>query len=1138
MKGDFSRWPIAPASNLTGVLHQQGRALLDQDWNDADTIARGLRQLQARDAIGPHVAAVPAESPSSLRVLQAEATATGVSVALNPGRAWIDGLALQVGDWGLAPRPATYLPPPFNPAAVGPGSIASGVRDAVVLEAWEESVNAFQYPLDLLEPALGGVDTTERVRLLHRLRLLRLVPGDECGNLAARLADDFGAKGRLTVTAEAVSITGDCPVEAGGGYTGFEHYLYRVEIAAPAAGAARFKWSRFNGGLVGAGTKPPGETRVVIDANDQMINHCGLTRFYLEALAEDPVTGEWTDTFRADATLVADGELDLTNLDGSWPGAEGSSAFIRLWDGIDAIGTYPLSATPVELELGLQFQFDAATPGNANYRPGDYWTFPVRAAGGAGPDPTGDWPAAAPPVGVHYHRVPLAIVTWPSAPPVTATAPADIHDCRRIFQPLTRLDTCCSYTVGDGMLTHGDFDRIQDAIDALPAAGGEVCVLAGSYRENLLINRSNVTVHGCGTDTVLEADSADPAIRIHDCEHVSVRDLRVTAHDDGIGVLVDAEQIAPRHIVLERLQLAAVRRSAIEVDAGQFVSVRANRVDMGDVPSAYHGIFVTADDVLIEHNEVRVTRTAPAPGAVATPPGTVDAGRGGLHLGGTSERVQVIDNLLEGGMGNGITLGSLVEVDVESTLRGPRLGWVIGLDDPCDPCGPGGILIPPGGGVEGDEPQYQSAGALYDIRIERNRILGFGLNGIGVVGFFDLDGSDEFVSVNGLQILGNQIEHCLFRELEAVPEDMLESMGYGGISLADVENAEIHDNRIVDNGPDHLMPVCGIYVLHAEGLDIARNRIVNNGAKTDQSANEASAGARAGIWVQFATAPKVVVEIFDRLYPRQNGVPAASVHGNIVSQPLGRALSVTALGPVSVLDNQLTSQGFVFAAGAPSFAVSCVYLFNLGISNELYLQQFLFSGETLDDTPVANPVDPDFYIVSQPGLDTRRLFGYLGNGNIECNDNQILLDLIDRTGIKLGITSIAVVSLDDVSFQDNQCDIANDFVFDEIHLSQAIVIGWSVRVQSNRFKEGIVGALFSALTMSFFANFTLVNQATHCIFGFNLFGGNEDVEPNHVLFDLFNLCGDDDDQFRLGANLGAPQAAAGQNTGSMLRLLP
>ena len=31
MKGDFSKWAFEPTDNYSGVLHQQGRVLLDAD---------------------------------------------------------------------------------------------------------------------------------------------------------------------------------------------------------------------------------------------------------------------------------------------------------------------------------------------------------------------------------------------------------------------------------------------------------------------------------------------------------------------------------------------------------------------------------------------------------------------------------------------------------------------------------------------------------------------------------------------------------------------------------------------------------------------------------------------------------------------------------------------------------------------------------------------------------------------------------------------------------------------------------------------------------------------------------------------------------------------------------------------------
>ena len=216
-------------------------------------------------------------------------------------------------------------------------------------------------------------------------------------------------------------------------------------------------------------------------------------------------------------------------------------------------------------------------------------------------------------------------------------------------------------------------------------------------------------------------------------------------------------------------------------------------------------------------------------------------------------------------------------------------------------------------------PSFESAGALYEIRIERNRITNMGLCGIGVVGFFDLDAADEFISVVGLDILGNRITRCLFRELAPIPENMRTFMAYGAVALADVEDLRFYDNVVEDNGPDERFPVCGLFVLHGEGLDIHRNRILNTGAKTAEGAADAAPGFRGGIVIAFAVPGIVPLQLGGQFYPRQDGRPAARIHDNVVSQPLGQALFLQALGPVSVQGNALTSRGLILRALDPSF---------------------------------------------------------------------------------------------------------------------------------------------------------------------------------------------------------------------------
>jgi len=1132
MKGDFSKLQFRPEDNFTGVWHQQGRVLLDQDWNADTQVTRHLRELLGRDTIGQDVVAIPASQPGDLQVLKAHNNGIRVELTINPGRAWLDGLHLLISGTDPQKFLAEYYGLPLNDPQPEPDGIADGIRDAVILEVWEEAFSAFQDPTYLLEPALGGPDTTERSKLQFALRLLRLEEEDDCGNLGDRLDDDLNSRGRLTVTpASDIIIAGDCPVEVGGGYNGFEHYLFRVEVAEPdeTGDPDRIKWSRFNGGLVGRGTYDTLSDEISLTANNQMINHCGLTNFYLEALAPDPDRGHWRVVFSADASLVADDRLTLSNINTSvgWPGTVADpTAFFRLWDGVRPVSDFPTGvAEPTELVSGLGIRLELDAPAvDKIYRPGDYWTFPVRAAG-VDFDPT-VWPNNDLPQGIQYHRAPLAILNWTGAPENTLEGIPDIHDCRHVFQPLTRIQTCCTFKVGDGLSSFGDFDTIQEAVNQLPEEGGEICILPGTYLENITVDKSNVRIHGCGVRSHVIADSAEPVFEVPGQHHVTIEGLRIDAHETGIGVLAtkDIQDNEPHHIHLEKLLIHAATDCAIKILDANHVWVTDCQIVMEDIFSEWAGLFSRADDVLIEHNTIVVEPSIPVVEeqdvnakdvSLALPPTRdliISSGRGGMHIAGTSERVEIIDNKIAGGIGNGITLGSLEQIDDSGNRVIGVSGWIIGKFDPCDPCGPGGIYVTPGKGTQG-EPTYESAGALYDIRIERNQIRDMGLNGIGVVAFFDLDQQDEFISVVDLDILGNRITNCLQRELALLPEEVRKTAGYGGVSLADVEMLRLHDNIIEDNGPDHLQPVCGVYILHGEGLDIMRNRIINNGAKTDEKADDATAGRRGGIVVEFAMPGIVPLEVFEELRPRQNGVPAALIHDNIISQPLGRALSIRALGPVTVQGNNLTSRGVIPNLRAPGFLASTVYIGNLGLSNEIYFQTSLFSGPTADpdEFEEAPTADENFINLPATGIDDARLGQYLANGNVMFTNNQVLADLAEPE-VSFALTSVVIFSLDDVVVTDNQINC--NFLIDLL-LSNIIVLGMSVRINDNRFNESLYFALFSSIGLGYLFNHTVDNQATHCMLsiesplaGFPFFQPEIKERDNMVLMGWFsdNFC--------------------------------
>ncbi len=1117
MKGDFSNWRDEHRHNFTGVLQQQGRVLLDTDWNAQTAITIDWEDMAGRDIIGAGVAAVPANQPNGFKITAAvhDLVTHKINLKVTPGRVWADGLLAQLFPEpdpdvpGDVARVATYLKPPVQDPAFDDSTIEKVVRDAVILEVWRDEINGFQLPGLLIEPALGGPDTTERVETAFAFRLRRLAAGETCESIVGSLKDDFSKKGKLKATLQPPSPgSGDCPTPAGGGYTGFEHNLYRIEIANVDTGPPQFKWSQYGGGLVGRGHFDAAKKEVTIKANSQAIINSGLASFYLEAVEYDAGLEHWRVTYGAPATLNNDVLTLGVKVFGTIPSNPGATdtTFFRLWNGIA-----PVQHVNTELPNNVGIFLDFDTPGASNYTPGDYWTFPVRAGEVKNDEPLvgkeigGGIIVGVPPKGIHFHRVPLAVLSWADNQSVVVP----IEDCRHLFQPLTRLATCCSYRVGDGMHSWGDFDKIQDAINSLPPSGGEICVLPGEYKENLTIKKGSkdITLKGCGKRSRIVAATDDPVIHVTESQNIKLESLAIFASQKGIGVWLEGPDMKGgqggtlRDITLERLYVEAATRCAIEAHVGFFITIRGCDIEMSDEPSDATGIFLTGDDSLIEDNIIRVISASAKQAGGVSGGRTLDtnlfkpaqAGKGGLQIGGTSERVRIINNLVQGGLGNGITLGTVSETQDGAIFRVyyPGSREVI---DPCDPCKDTDSYKPPP--KVSDPARTVSAGELHEIYIERNLIYNMGANGIGVVAFFDLEKQDEFITVDRLTINGNEIRHCLYHPIAEIPQNMLNSMGYGGVALADVDHLVIRDNIIEDNGPSHLMPICGIFVLHGEGIEISRNRILNNGANDGKPAQQARLGARGGIYVVYGIAPRVPLTHLGQGFniSAQNGVPAIKVHENLVSAPLGQALAMVALGPLSVVGNQFTSLGVIVRGDSSTFWAATVLIFNLGLSNELYWQLLAFSAVALGQVRIKNAyrVDGDTLVAPQPGLDDEVLGKYLANGNVLFSNNQCMLDLIDQIP-EMALSSILIASLDDVGFHDNQCDcdlFLGDFVF-----AQAILFGISLRVTDNRFKEGLFGAWLSAMTLGRL-NMTTNNQSTHCLM---IRGAMVEDQPNTVL---------------------------------------
>ncbi|HKC64491.1 MAG TPA: hypothetical protein VKB86_12690, partial [Pyrinomonadaceae bacterium] len=338
-----------------------------------------------------------------------------------------------------------------------------------------------------------------------------------------------------------------------------------------------------------------------------------------------------------------------------------------------------------------------------------------------------------------------------------------------------------------------------------------------------------------------------------------------------------------------------------------------------------------------------------------------------------------------------------------------------------------------------------------------------------------------------------------------------------------------------NNGFSHLMPVCGIYVLHGEGIEVSRNRILNNGANDGKPASGAMPGARGGIYINYGITPRVPsipnagpTGTTRKSIPPQSGVAAVNVYDNCVSAPLGQALALVALGPVSVVGNQFTSLGVVGSLESSTTWATTVLIFNMGLSNELYMQILAFSAVAQGQVRTYNSyqmgADNNTLFMPKPGLDDEILGAYLANGNVLFSNNQCRLDLVDEMK-ESAISSVLIASLDDISFHGNQCDC--DLFLGDLIFTQAILFGISLRMTDNRFKEGIQNAWLSALTLGIL-NVTTDNQSTHCLM---VLGLVVEDQPNMSLLDAFNrdICA----PFRrIGKDFGKSPESANQPGGA------
>jgi hypothetical protein len=408
MKGDFSRLPFRRGAHYTSVRQQQGRVALDSDWNEQASIRERVERACFEEIVGASA------SPSA----EGFAVATdGSTFRLTAGRIYVGGFRCELGSDLQLEHLAGASDTP-----------ARGRTDLVYLDVWERHVTAVDDP-SILEPALGGADTTTRLDVAWRVRLRENVGRVSPDDLAALLPRQ---------------PDGIMSAVAPGGYQGPENQLYRVEIHdSGTAATGTFKWSRNNASTVFAISKFLSPTSVSLPPRTADAPPLSVDDWVEVSGDETEIAGDAGTLARItnlpdDSTVVLDRDVSRQSIE--------TSPRLRRWDHQRG-PTLPLTLDWFELEAGIEIRFSEGA-----YRCGDYWTIPARPATGSI-----EWPDDRPPDGIDHRFAALALVTWQQS--ADGWTPK-VRDCRRVFRTMTDL--------------YAELSRLRRELDELRGRGSSV----------------------------------------------------------------------------------------------------------------------------------------------------------------------------------------------------------------------------------------------------------------------------------------------------------------------------------------------------------------------------------------------------------------------------------------------------------------------------------------------------------------------------------------------------------------------------------------------------------------------------------------------------------------------------------------
>ena len=580
---DISRNVFDSSKHYSSVRQQQGRVLTDDDWNENNRIHEKRHQQSIVDIVGS------AASPNDGFLISAPtSSSSGVNFTINAGHFYLGGQQLCLEEDQTYGLQTDWLQ--------GPTSIHSSKMervDLVVLESYQQVVTAVE-DTELYEVALGGADTTTRLRTLQRVHLIQDVGSDECGTAWARYVRNLSTTGSLESDNSLVSdarmsadfvvsgSNGDlCKPSVTGGYLGAENQTIRVQLRDDNT----FTWGFDNAAPLYRVQLDATRTRVILDTPPRDQYHWPQAEQTVEILAWASLLGNKEKIAEHEGFLTrlaagynpATGEITLaepvpTAGFNTWQGrsdrnkvANGDShLYMRVWNrgsDRDSPSAVPCNVgNPVDLGFtGIQVTF-----GGTQLNSGDYWLITARPSA---PNEVVPWSlellSGKSPFGPTKYYAPLALINWSS------NLGAVVTDCRGRFKPLSKQKCCIELVAQPGPGWHHIFDQIPNNGDAV------ICLPAGDYpvKNSVTVqNKGRLRLIGAGKSSRIIGTGNDVSLRFGESNRVEISHVYISSgnqHGPGIKGALSFDNV--NHV--------DVRNTYIRTRAGRSRDIACLRVD-------------------------------------------------------------------------------------------------------------------------------------------------------------------------------------------------------------------------------------------------------------------------------------------------------------------------------------------------------------------------------------------------------------------------------------------------------------------------------------------------------------------------------------------------------------------------------